>query len=321
MGVYLGNVGNIELIRKSLEGTKESVVNPSDVNASRNRFSFDFDEGYLITGDLIEIKSTDGTDLDFIDETAWTADQITTQGNDPLVTQSSDLIVASYQGPTESGMWYVFVDELGGIRLYDNFDDSLEGSTAGLITLNAINRDIPISVEVNNRGGRLLGCIREYEINTNREVVDITALSDQHRQQYSSLISGSGRLVAEWDYLKEDGSEPVNYLMQLVLRTEIGSSFRGKFYIKSADTSAAGGSFSASQVNDSLWWEFDAIVTGSAVSFAPSDLIVGNIEFVATGPIRLKAKTTASRVLLQESGDAVLLEQSGQLLLEGDEAA
>lgn len=320
MGVYLGNVGNIELIRKSLEGTKESLVNPSDVNASRDRFSFDFDEGYLITGDLIEIKSTDGTDLDFIDKTGWNFSLLRTQGNDYLVTQSNDIFIANYEGPTESGMWYIFVDELGGIRLYDNFDDSLEGSTAGLIPLNAIDRDIPISVEVKNRGGRLLGCVREYEINTNREVVDITVLSDQHRQQYSSLISGSGRLVAEWDYLKEDGSEPVNYLMQLVLRTEIGSSFRGKFYIKSAGTSAAGGAFSASQVNDQLWWEFDAIVTGSAVSFAPSDLIEGSIEFVATGPIRLKAKTTASRRLLQEAGDPILLEQSGQLLLEGDEA-
>jgi len=60
-------------------------------------------------------------------------------------------------------------------------------------------------------------------------------------------------------------------------------------------------------------------VTGSAVSFAPSNLIEGSIEFVATGPIRLKAKTTASRRLLQEAGDPILLEQSGQLLLEGDE--
>ena len=318
MGVYLGNVGNIELIRKSLEGTKESLVNPSDVNASRDRFSFDFDEGYLITGDLIEIKSTDGTDLDFIDILGWGYNPILTQDNNTLTTQSADTFVVGTK--KSSGMWYIFVDELGGIRLYDNFDDSLEGSTAGLIPLNAIDRDIPISVEVKNRGGRLLGCVREYEINTNREVVDITALSDQHRQQYSSLISGSGRLVAEWDYLKEDGSEPVNYLMQLVLRTEIGSSFRGKFYIKSAGTSAAGGAFSGTQVNDQLWWEFDAIVTGSAVSFAPSDLIEGSIEFVATGPIRLKAKTTASRRLLQEAGDPILLEQSGQLLLEGDEA-
>jgi hypothetical protein len=61
MGVYLGQIGTIELTRKSLEGSKESVVNPSDVNATRNRFSFDFDEGFLISGDLAEITTTDGT--------------------------------------------------------------------------------------------------------------------------------------------------------------------------------------------------------------------------------------------------------------------
>jgi hypothetical protein len=319
MGAYLGNVGNIELIRKSLEGVKESLVNPSDVNAGRDRFSFDFDEAYLISGDLIEIIATDGTNLDFIDESGWSFSSLRTQDENTLITQSGDVFVI-YDGPTESGMWYVFVDELGGIRLYDNFDDSLEGSTAGLIPLTEISRDIPISVEVKNRGGRLLGCVREYEINTSRETVDITVLSDQHRQQYSSLISGSGRLVAEWDYVKEGNMEPVNYLMQLVLRTEIGSSFRGKFYIKSANTSAAGGSFAATQINDELWWEFDAIVTNSAVSFAPADLITGSIEFVATGPIRLKAKTTQRRRLLQEAGDPIVLEQNDDyLLLEGDE--
>jgi hypothetical protein len=53
-------------------------------------------------------------------------------------------------------------------------------------------------------------------------------------------------LTAQWDYVKGTGEEPVHYLMQLVLRTEIGSGFRAKFYIKSADTDAAGGSFSAS---------------------------------------------------------------------------
>jgi len=171
MGVYLGNIGNIELTRKSLEGAKESVVNPSDVNAGRDRFSFDFDEGFLISGDLIEIATTDGTDLDFVDATGWDVGSVQTSGN-----------------------WYVFIDDLGGIRLYDNFDDSLEGSTAGLISLAAIARDIPIRVTVRDRDKRLLASITDYELNTNRETVDITALSDQYRQQYSSLISGSGRI-------------------------------------------------------------------------------------------------------------------------------
>jgi hypothetical protein len=297
MGLYLGNIGSIEITRKSLEGSKESLVNPSDVNASRNRFSFDFDEGYLISGDCVEIKTTDGTNLDFISASGWAN--------------------ATVQ---PSGVWYVFIDELGGIKLYDNFDDSLEGSTAGIITLTSINRDIPIAVTVRDRSGRLLASVTEFELNTSREAVDITTLSDQYRQQYSSLITGSGRLTAHWDYVAEANTESVHYLMQLALRTEIGSSFGAKFYIKSENTDATGGSFSATQMNDALWWEFDAIITNSATSFAPSDVIVSTIDFVATGPIHLRARTTGRRRLLQEAGSPLLLEQNGYLLLEGEDA-
>jgi hypothetical protein len=298
MGIYLGNVGNIEITRKGGEGDLYSVVNPSDVNAGRNRFSFDFDEGVLISGDLLELATTDGTNLDFIDADSW----------DAGVAQSS-------------GNWFIFIDELGGIRLYDNFDDSLEGSAAGLISLQAISRDIPIRAKVVDRGRRLLASITDYELNTNREIVDITALSDQYRQQYSSLVTGSGRLTAQWDYVNEAESEPVNYLMQLVLRTEIGSGFHARFYIKSADTDAAGGSFAATQFNDALWWDFDALVTASATSFAPSSIIVSTIDFVATGPIKLRAQTTRPRRLIQEAGGPLRLEQGGYLVSEGSDSA
>jgi hypothetical protein len=298
MGIYLGNVGNIEITRTAIEGDKESLVNPSDVNASRNRFSFDFDEGYLVSGDYLELATLDSSLLDFVSASGW--------GNG--VVQSS-------------GSWYIFVDELGGIRLYDNFDDSLEGSSAGLIPLANIARDIPIRATLQERNSRLLACITDYELNTNRETVDITALNDQYRQQYSSLITGSGSLTAQWDYVNEAGREPVHYLMQLVLRTEIGSAFHAKFFIKSQNTSPSAGSFSGTQLNDSLWWEFDALVTNSATSFAPGDIIVSRIDFVATGAIKLRARTTTGSRLLQESGDAILLEQGGSLLLEGEEAA
>ena len=296
MGVYLGNIGGIEITRSTDGSPKESIVNPSDVNTARDRFSFDFDEGYLIGGDLVEFATTDGTNLDFVDASGWDNNTVQTSGN-----------------------WYIFIDELGGIRLYDNFDDSLEGSSAGLVPLTVIARNIPIRVTVRDRDTRLLASVTEYELNTNRETVDITTLSDEYRQQYSSLITGSGSLTAEWDYVNDAGKEPVNYLMQLVLRTEIGSGFHAKFYIKSAGTSAAAGTFSGSQTNDALWWEFDAIVTNSATSFAPGAIIVSRIDFVATGAIRLRARTTSARRLLQESGDPLILEQGGYYFLEGDE--
>jgi hypothetical protein len=295
MGVYLGEIGQVELTRKSLEGSKESLVNPSDVNATKNRFSFDFDEGCLITGDLVEIQSTDGTNLDFVSTAGWANATVQSSGN-----------------------WYVFIDELGGIKLYNTFDASLDGGADGLIPLNTISRNIPIRVTVRDRDSRLLASVRSYELNTTRETVDITVLSDEHRQQYSSLISGSGTIDAQWDYVNIDDKEPVHYLMQLILRTEIGSSFHAKLYIKAESTGAQAGQFAPSQLNDSLWWEFDAIVTGSAVDFAPGSLVNARIEFVATGPIRLRARTQLRRYLLQESGDKIALEQDANsfVLLE-----
>jgi hypothetical protein len=295
MSVYLGNAGSIEIRRKSLEDGKESVINPSDINALRDRFSFDFDEGFLISGDLVQFRSLDGTTLDFVDPSGWVVNQAQSNGN-----------------------WYVHVDELGGVRLYDNFDDSLEGGSSGLVPLLAINRDIPVNVKVRDRDIRLLACITDYELNTNRETVDITALSDEHRQQYSSLITGSGTITAQWDYFKEDGTEPVHYLMQLVLRTEIGSEFGAKLYIKSPGAQPANSALPLSQIDDALWWEFDALVTNSATSFAPGDIVVSRVDFVTTGPIRLRAATRPNRFLLQESGDKIRLEQNpnAALLLE-----
>jgi len=295
MGIYLGTVGNIELTRESLEGSKQSVVNPSDVNANKNRFSFDFDTSFLISGDLVEFATTDGTNLDFVSASGWANSTVQPSGN-----------------------WYVYVDELGGIKLYTTFDDSLDGGTRGLVPLTVITRDIPIRVSIRDRDSRLLAAVTDYELNTNRETVDITTLSDEHRQQYSSLISGSGRLTAQWDYTTEGNTEPVHYLMQLVLRTEIGSSFRGKFYIKYPNTGPEAGIFAASQYNDSLWWEFDALVTASAVSFAADSVVVGTIDFVATGPIRLKAQTLPQRYLLQEDDGKIELEQTtdSYILLE-----
>ena len=299
MGIYLGDVGSIELTRKSLEGGMASVVNPSDVNAARNRFSFDFDQGYLTNGDFIEISTTDGTTLDFVNASGWDIGAVQTSGN-----------------------WYVFIDEVGGVKLYDTFDTSLNGEATGRIPLVAIARDIPILVTIRNRGSRLIASITDYVLNTNRETVDITALSDQYRQQYSSLITGSGSITALWDYVNNAGKEPIHYLMQLVLRTEVGSSFSAKVYAKSPNTSATGEPFNGTtQLDDSLWWEFDALVTNSSVSFASNTLVVSTIDFVATGPIRLRAQTQATRYLLQESGSKIELEQdtSSFLLLEEPE--
>ena len=98
MTVYLGTFGQVELERQFGESELSSIINTSDVNVTKKRFSFDFEHGQLLTGDQIEILSTDGSALDFI------------------------------SGYSASGVKkFIYVDDLGGIRLYDTFAHAVNG--------------------------------------------------------------------------------------------------------------------------------------------------------------------------------------------------
>jgi len=298
MSVYLGAFGDITLRRSSASSIKESIVNPGDINAVKRRFSFDFDSGYLITGDQLEITSADDTTLDFIDATGWRDEEV-----------------------QSSGKWFINVDELGGIKLYEEFDASLTGDTANAVPLLDIARNIPIRVEVENVAMRQLGQVITYELNTNRDVIDITAMAEEFRSQWSGLMSGSGRIDCLWDYRDTVGGgayETVNYLMQLALRTEIGSEFDANLYIKTDQYHPDG---SESLINDALWYEIRAVVTQAAIQFEASNVVRATIDFITTGTIRLKTRTQPKRYLLQEDGGKISLEQDAAsfLLLEEPE--
>lgn len=296
MAVYLGTFGEVQLLRKSVEGAKVSVVNPSDVNVAKSRFSFDFESGFLITGDQIEITSTNGAILGFVDQAGWSSG----------VRQSN-------------GKWFVHVDELGGIRLYSAFSDALSGSTSTAIPLNAIAADIPIQVVVANAVPRILGAITFYELNTSREAVDITALSDQFRSQWSSLMSGSGRIGCQWDYKDccgNGGYETPHYLLQLALRTEVGSEFSARFYLKTDSYNPSG---EAATSDDQIWYEVNGLITASAVQFQPGTIVEMSAEFITTGPIRLLTQALTEEKVLQEDTGELRLEQdaTASLLQEG----
>lgn len=292
MSVYLGTYGNVYLKRKSAQGSKVSVVNPADVNASRKRFSFDFETGFLVSGDQVEIDSTNGTTLDFVTSAGWV------------------------NGTVQSGgKWYVSVDELGGIRLYSTFSAALVGDSSNAIALASIATAIPITVKIANTVPRMLGQCISYELNTNREAVDTTALSDEFRSQYSTLMSGSGQFTAFWDYIDAQTAgvqEAPHYLLQLALRTEIGSEFSAQFFLKTAGNAPGGDS---TLVADELWYEVDGILTQAGVSFDPDGPVRVVADFVTTGPIRLRAKLATEDRLLQENADDLQLEQDTASLI------
>ena len=288
MTVYLGTHGKVEL-RREFDGTLTGTIKPDDVNTTAKRFSFDFEHGQLLTGDQIEITSTDDSALDFID---------------------------SY---TDSSVKkFIYVDELDGIRLYDSFADAVTGGKTNAETLAAPGDDIPVEVKVANASYRLIAQVNSFEINTERETVDTTTLSDEFRTRVSTLISGSGRISAFWEYTGDTSNEVANYMMELALRTRVGSNFKGKFYIKVNGYNPSG---VTDRSDDEVWYQANGIITAAAVQFAPDNTVQITADFITTGQIQIRMDLEVDDTTLTESGDEVVLDQdeTASLDLDSDE--
>lgn len=301
MTVFLGAAGYVELRRSATAETFSSIVNPSDVNAAKNRFSFDFPSGMLLTGDRIEIKATDGGLLSFVAATGWAN---TTQ--------------------QDRGTWFVNIDERGGVRLYDTFYTALNGELTGKIDLLTPERDIPIEVKDVAANARILGRVTSYEFNNAREAVDVTELSDEFRRQHSSLISGSGSIQCFFDYrntvvnTNEQPLELAVYMHQLLLRQKLGGEFSAKLYV----LGTGWGTATAAAKNDQLWFEFDAIITNAGVALQPDAAVQSKFDFITTGAVNFKVSTgSVGGYILQEDTDFLLLDQdpTSRLELEYDD--
>jgi hypothetical protein len=289
MTVYLGTHGKVELKRAFDGGVVSSTIKADDVNATAKRFSFDFDHGQLLTGDQIEITSTDNSALDFID---------------------------SY---TDSSVKkFIYVDELDGIRLYDSFANAVAGGKTNATSLAAPGNDIPVEVEVKNASHRVIAQVNSFEINTERETVDTTSLSDEFRTRVNTLISGSGRINAFWEYTGDTTNELPNYMMELALRTRVGSNFEGRFYLKVKDYNPSG---VTARSNDEIWYQANGIITAAAVQFAPDNTVQITADFVTTGEIQLRMDLEVADTTLTEGGDEVVLDQddTASLDLDSDE--
>lgn len=277
MSVYLGTHGEVELQRQFDGGDLRSTINPSDVNATQKRFSFDFEHGQLLSGDQIEITSTDGTALDFISSYTQT-----------------------------SVKKFIHVDELDGIRLYDSFANAVNGGTANATALATPANDLPVRVKVANAQYKVLAQVNGFELNTERETVDTTTLSDEFRNRISTLMSGSGRMSAFWEYTGNTSQELPNYLVELSLRTRVGSQFKARFYIKRATYNPGG---VAANDDDEIFYEFTGVLTGCAVQFSPDSTVQVQADFISTGAIQLRMNLEVADKILQENADEILLEQ------------
>ena len=286
MGVYFGNTGEIVLKRDTLRSALQTTLDPSDVNTSTKRFSVDHSSGSLITGDEVEISTADGSTLE---------------------------LVSGHNYP--DGKWFVNIDPVGGIRLFNTFSLAIEGLTSNALTLVTPSATKAVLLRTRNELFRHVANIKDFEMTTNRDQVDLTSLGDEFRGQYEAgLISGQGSMNCVWEHSYETGkrankygadSEFPFYLAQLILRTQQGSDFSGIFYIFKDSANS----------KNNVYYEAECCITNVAVSVAASDVIETRIDFVTNGIVTLKTGS-APGYLLQEDEDKILQENESPILLE-----
>jgi hypothetical protein len=295
MAVYLGNSGLVS-IQRTGANAYTSVLDTADVNVALKRFSLDFPNDTFITGDYVEIVRVGGGDLDFIDPTGFTPPGLASVGN-----------------------WYVNVDPIGGLRLYQTWGQALAGDTTDAITLYTPSTNYTISLSIAGTGYKTLGEVVSYELSTQRVALDATVLGDAFVNQVSGLISGSGRFTCFWDFTGTDDTENAQYLHHLILRQQLGSNFDAALVLKRSGESAATGVASTDGLQ--LYYLITGLITDVGISFESSSTIQSQIEFVTTGSIGIRYSTGGSLVgnlLLQESLGAMDLESGLGRVLQDD---
>lgn len=287
MAVFLGNTGNIRLRRGSSKnyGSFSDQIEPDDVNTSLNRLGFTSSLDNLLTGDRLEISTSDPRGLVCFAASAW----------DSAVVE--DTISA-----------YINVNAAGGLRFFPSFEDAVNNVRANELALAAFT-GAPIAIDyiVRDLRHNVLGNVTGYTFNTDRESIDVTALSDKFRQQYSAgLISGNGSIDCLFDYISTGIKETPLLMLQLIQRVDIGSEFDLALYVtdRSLDASLT-----------SVYYEMTALVTRAGITLNTENAIECSIDFVTTGEVRLLIGEPAGYIL-KEDDDRIQLQQSLDFLLQ-----
>lgn len=287
MTFFLGTKGNVRLKRGSsnpLANLDDQIV-PDDINLTLNRLSFDKALDNILTGDRVDILTTDPRGLVCFPGATW---------SDGLVNNGVSA--------------YVHVNAAGGLRFFDSFQDAVNNNRANELPLAAFAGDpLPIVVRIRDVSYNILGCVQSYEFSTDRDTIDTTTLNDKFRQQFSAgLISGSGRIECAFDYQTSGVKEAPLLMLQLIQRVDVGSEFDLALYLTDQ---------TVDPTVENIFYELQAMVVRSGVSVRAGDIIDCTIDFVTTGEVRLLVGKPGDYIL-KEDIDRIELDQSLDFLLQ-----
>jgi hypothetical protein len=290
MAVFLGATGNIRLKRGSQAGlsTFEDQITPDDVTVSLNRVGLSRSGDNLVTGDRVEIATTDPRGLVCFASSNWGSAVV------------EDTITA-----------YVNVNAVGGLRLFDTFNEAVNNNRSAEYTVTAFaGAPLPVIITLRDSVSRVLGNVTSYELNTTRDQVDTTSLSDKFKTQFAAgLISGSGRIDCLFDYKSTGIKEVPLMLLQTLQRVDIGSTCDLALYVVDQALDAT---------ETSVYYEFEAVITASGISVDTDTAITCTLDFVTTGEIKLLVGEPVGYIL-KEDEDRIYLERSLGFLLQESE--
>jgi hypothetical protein len=203
MTYFIGNVGNVRF-RRSGQVSLSAVVKSADVTTALNRVGFEAAADNLITGDRVEIITTDSRGLLFIAPSSWLDGAGTYQTN---------------------FLAFVNVNAAGGLRFFPSFAAAVNNTRASEYTVETFGGDsLAVTLKVNDAAANVLGDVTTYTFNTDREGLDITTLSDKFKRMYSAgLISGSGSIDCLFNSVTSGIKETPLLMLQLINRVDIGS--------------------------------------------------------------------------------------------------
>jgi hypothetical protein len=290
MTFFLGTKGNVRLRRATsvLISALQDQIDPADVNTSLNRLSFDGAGENLLTGDRVDISTTDARGMVCFTGAAWSSGAV-----EPSISA------------------YVNVNAAGGLRFFPTFADAVNNTRANELALYAFSGEpIPIECRVRDVSYSVLGNVIDYTLATDREAIDTTTLSDKFRQMYSAgILSGSGSITCAFDYTTTGATESPLLMLQLIQRLELGSAFDCALYLTDKTVDAG--------VNN-VFYQFDAMVAKAGVEVRAGDIINCTIDFVTTGEIKLLIGSIEDYIL-KEDNDRITVEQSLDFLLKETE--
>lgn len=287
MTVFLGVHGTVKLRRNTgaVPVQVADSIDPADVTTTLNRIGLDTSLDNILTGDRLDISTADARGLECFAPGSWLSGAVEKE------------ISA-----------YVNINNAGGLRFFPTFSDAVNNNRSAELTVYAFTgAPIAITYTIRDVSYNTLGNVTSYQLNTDREALDVTSLSDKFRNQYAAgLISGSGTIDCFFDYTSDGSKESPLLMLQLIQRLDIGSEFDCAFYLTDSEITPE---------TQTIFYQTTAMVTRAGVTVNTTDTIQCAIDFVTTGEIRLLVGRPADYIL-KEDDDRIQLEQSLDFLLQ-----